>query len=205
MDLSKVPSWLFSIALLFLVSFVIFLYWSDTHFEIGGESIGFKKVAEYTPTQLPIGSIIALHSQNGDLPSGWVECNGQKLVDVNSTLNDTVIPNLNGSDGDGRYLRGTTGTTGVLQNPTKHPYVWATGNSKVGEPSSHNLYYPSVKQSVEDADYVYHTPKAYRDWKVSTVTGRTITGGDDPAKGHDEQYFYSRPSSMTVRWIMRVK
>lgn len=31
-----------------------------------------------------------------DLPSGWVECNGQTLNDKNSLLNGVVIPNLNG-------------------------------------------------------------------------------------------------------------
>ncbi|RZM12944.1 MAG: hypothetical protein EOO88_45000, partial [Pedobacter sp.] len=40
----------------------------------------------------------------GGTPTGWVECNGQTLIDATSTLNNKVIPNLNNDS----YLAGTT-------------------------------------------------------------------------------------------------
>ena len=208
MDISKIPSWLLSIAIALFVAFVIFLYVSDNHFYIGEQPIGFKKVELQIPTKLPVGSIIAWHtndSKGGQLPVGWVECNGQKITDAESVFKESTIPRLNEPKGMGRYLRGTTEKTGVTQASTKHPYVWGTGTPTQGLPSSHNLYYPSVRQPVENADYIHRTPKTQQDWKVSSVNGKVITGGNDPTKGHAEQYYTSRPNSVTVRWIMRIK
>ena len=63
---------------------------------------------------VPVGTILSFaKSLTGvpTLPNSFVECNGQTLVDANSTLNGTVIPDLNG---DNRFLRGnaTSGGTG---------------------------------------------------------------------------------------------
>lgn len=57
----------------------------------------------------------------GNLPVGWVECNGQTLNDPQSPVNGQTIPNLNASGGGTkRYLRGSTtsGTTGGADTVT---------------------------------------------------------------------------------------
>jgi hypothetical protein len=65
----------------------------------------------------PIGGVIAWlksFTNTPSLPDGWVECNGQALSDSSSVYNGQTIPNLNGSSGIQRFLRGSTtsGTTG---------------------------------------------------------------------------------------------
>jgi len=69
---------------------------------------------------VPVGTILSFaKSLTGvpTLPNSFVECNGQTLVDANSTLNGTVIPDLNG---DNRFLRGnaTSGGTGGSETHT---------------------------------------------------------------------------------------
>lgn len=80
-------------------------------------------IDEVTP---PIGAVVAwLKSFTGvpaTLPTGWVECNGQALSDADSPLNGQTIPDLNGSSGTERFLRGqtTSGGTGGSETHT-HP------------------------------------------------------------------------------------
>ena len=57
--------------------------------------------------EVPIGVILPWHNnmQNvPNLPSGWVECNGEVINDVDSLLHGQNTPNLN--QFDGRFLRG---------------------------------------------------------------------------------------------------
>jgi len=63
---------------------------------------------------VPVGGIIPWlksFTNTPTIPTGWVECSGQTLVDVSSVYNGEVIPDLNG---DNRFLRGdsTSGGTG---------------------------------------------------------------------------------------------
>ena len=63
---------------------------------------------------VPIGAIIPfLKSLTGapDVPSGFVECNGQEISDVESPFNEVTIPDLNG---DGRVLYGNA-TSGSIK------------------------------------------------------------------------------------------
>ena len=81
--------------------------------QITSGSYAYKSVMT-EETIIPIGGIIAwVNNIPGmpSLPAGWVQCNGQTLVDPESPLNGQVIPDLNGEN---RFLRGNTvsGTTG---------------------------------------------------------------------------------------------
>lgn len=51
------------------------------------------------------------------LPSGFLECDGSIISDVNSPLNGETLPNINGS---GYIIKGgsTSGTTGAIQSGT---------------------------------------------------------------------------------------
>ncbi|MEI6209643.1 MAG: hypothetical protein WCP20_22905 [Desulfuromonadales bacterium] len=66
---------------------------------------------------VPVGSVMAwMKSPNVPaLSDGWVECNGQKLIDTESPLNNQFLPNLNGEN---RFLRGNSasGTSGGSDN-----------------------------------------------------------------------------------------
>lgn len=104
------------------------------------------KAVEVEQTIIPVGSIIAWAKSIPsvpELPEGWVECNGQALSDPESPLNGQVIPDLNGSTGTQRFLRGSTasGATGgteahkhIISNPNKYANIasanpgWAAGS-----------------------------------------------------------------------------
>lgn len=47
------------------------------------------------------------------IPDGWVECNGQTLDDDESVYDGLVIPDLNGSSGTERFLRGQISSGGI--------------------------------------------------------------------------------------------
>lgn len=66
---------------------------------------------------VPIGAIVAwAKSISAGVPPllpSFVECNGQVLVDGDSPLNGATIPDLNGSSGAQRFLRGNTSSGGT--------------------------------------------------------------------------------------------
>jgi hypothetical protein len=65
---------------------------------------------------VPIGGILPFHKSLSGVPSlpvNFVECNGQTLSDGASPLNGQVIPDLNGSSGSKRFLRGATTSGGT--------------------------------------------------------------------------------------------
>ena len=81
---------------------------------------------------VPIGTILSFaKSLTGvpTLPNSFVECNGQTLVDANSTLNGTVIPDLNG---DNRFLRGNS-TSGGTGGSDTMAHTHTTGASSSNE------------------------------------------------------------------------
>lgn len=88
----------------------------------------------------PLGVVMAwLKSFTGipALPDGWVECNGQVLSDIDSPFNGQTIPDLNGSSGTNRFLRGSTtsGTTGGSEEHTHNVTIpnGTKGNSGYAE------------------------------------------------------------------------
>jgi len=89
---------------------------------------------------VPIGGVIPwLKSLTGvySYGEGWVECNGQTLVDPLSSLNGQTIPNLNGNN---NFLRGNStsgGTGGSATANHRHtaPVLWYAGDSSFRLPS----------------------------------------------------------------------
>lgn len=64
----------------------------------------------------PIGSVVSWlknFTNTPALPEGWIECNGQTISDSESPFDGQVAPDLNGSSGTQRFLRGST-TTGSI-------------------------------------------------------------------------------------------
>jgi hypothetical protein len=103
-----------------------------TTVKIADNNVTYTKLASLVQNMFPpVGSIMSwAKSITGvpALPSGWVECNGQTLSDVDSPLNGQVIPNLN--DGDflyGASASGATKTENYLPGHTHNVPVFASG------------------------------------------------------------------------------
>ena len=133
----------------------------------------------------PIGSMVAwLKNLAGtpSLPTGWVECNGQTLSDVNSPYNGQVIPNLNGGN---RFLRGnaTSGATGGSAGTIAYLY-------KVGAAFS-NYAFPIWTDGDGGPMYASDPGQA--------------SLGDVPVVRSRTDYFPTIPPYYNVVWIMRIK
>lgn len=130
---------------------------------------------------VPIGSIIAWHkSFTGTpiLPDGWLECNGQPVNDMGSPYYGQALPNLNG---EGRFLRGSA-TSGAQQADAfqghRHSII-AWGNVA----GSH---------CQEGSGFTIN----------STIVGDSITDG---VNGTPRTANETRPTNMSVVWIIRIK
>lgn len=181
--------------------------------------------------QTPVGGFGFWHktlmaSLGYSLPFGWVECNGQTLSDTQSILNGQVIPNLNVGNGTGRFLRGTTGTTGVAQaNQNKtHNHVIS-----ISDPGHAHAPGSLVADAVGDHAHLFHFDTdthgsgGTNNWKdgggtakstdgagahghsisgstAAAGTGISASSGAGSADGSE-----ARPDSFTVCIIMRVK
>ena len=91
----------------------------------------FGYVGENSMGSVPIGAVIAWHKgllsgASTNLPTGWIECNGQMNLIPGSVFGGKATPNLNeeiSAGIDGRFLRGTSpGGGGTMQDDaTKLP------------------------------------------------------------------------------------
>jgi hypothetical protein len=116
---------------------------------------------------VPVGGVVAWmksFTNTPALPDGFVEGNGQTLSDSDSVYNGQTIPNLNGSGGTKRFLRGSTtsGTTGGSEththcysgtacsappNQTVSPGATGTPVTAAGPSHSHTVCYGGVTQA----------------------------------------------------------
>jgi microcystin-dependent protein len=140
----------------------------------------------------PIGSVVAWlksYANTPALPSGWVECNGQTLSDVDSVFTGQAIPNLNGAN---RFLRGnsTSGGTGGA----------ATVQLTIAQMPSHShdihtVEYPGTSGDSTNIFTKNNTPEN------EIVTSIPEGGGDNNwGEAHE-----NLPPYYNVVWIMRVK
>ena len=135
----------------------------------------------------PLGSIIAwLKSFTSvpSLPDGWVECNGQALSDADSPFNGETIPDLNGSSGDQRFLRGSTssGTTG-------------------GE-DTHTLTEAEMPAHTHVIQGTGAAGSGYNGFQWNTDNENNDGATDSTGSGDAHE---NRPPFYEVVWIMRVK
>lgn len=97
----------------------------------------------------PIGVVVAWlksYANTPALPEGWVECNGQTLSDSDSVYDGQTIPDLNGSSGTNRFLRGSTtsGSTGGTETHTHDFPTYVSGGGLSGaSPAKENITNPS--------------------------------------------------------------
>ncbi|MEE8058332.1 MAG: DUF6519 domain-containing protein [Pseudomonadales bacterium] len=131
---------------------------------------------------VPIGTIQAWHKGLAGvpaLPEGWVECDGQTLSDVESPLDGSQIPNLNG---DSRFLRGSD-HSGDLQGDEfrSHAHSGVMKTPPSGTPAVYGA-------QIYESGHAHHG------------TGNNISTGTDAAGGPE-----TRPKNMSVVYIIRVK
>ncbi|HNR31689.1 MAG TPA: hypothetical protein PKI11_12445 [Candidatus Hydrogenedentes bacterium] len=133
----------------------------------------------------PIGTIVGWHknlSGTPALPGTWVQCNGQVINDAGSPYNGQTAPSLNGT---GRFLRGSA-TSGTLQDHQLQDHQHAfteTGANR--PPDSGTVFYV---QTLPSPGFWYNS--------TTLNTSNPITGN------HGSE---TRPSNMSVTWIMRIK
>ncbi len=153
---------------------------------------GRLTTAESAITKIaPIGTILAWHKNMPGiptLPAGWVECNGQTLVDPASPLDGQVIVNLNGT---GRFLRG----------------AFASGTLQADAFQGHHHNLDSLGRSVLQLIAVGGTNVAPDG--VGGVIGNFVTATAGPvadgSNGLPRLDNETRPTNMSVVWIMRVR
>jgi len=84
--------------------------------------------------KVPVGGVTAWlksYTNTPALSSDYVECNGQVLDDGDSIYDTQTIPNLNGSGGTKRFLRGST-TSGSTSGSFAHVHTFNAGACPCG-------------------------------------------------------------------------
>ena len=94
--------------------------------------ISNKKYVDDKFGYAPIGGIIAWHkdfTNTPNLPSGWLECNGQTVSDSASPYNGQALPDMNGNDPTNkRFILGdSTAESGATGGNDIHTHTF-TGN-----------------------------------------------------------------------------
>lgn len=134
----------------------------------------------------PVGAVVPWLKSYTNTPSTlsefWAECNGQTLNDPDSPYDGQTLPDLNGSGGTQRFLRGST-SSGTTGGEDEHTLTVDEMPSH-----SHNIY--------GDQSSSHTTTVSY---KADDANAKPTdeTGGDEP---HN-----NLPSYYEVVFIMRVK
>ncbi len=142
---------------------------------------------------LALGTIMAWHRDFAgapEVPEGWVECNGQVLDDPDSPYDGLVIPNLNG---EGRFLRGGD-SSGTMQDDQFQGHRHFRVPEGIHEAFLHPT--PSGVHSMAAGGGT-----SYNGAGAGTVTGDPVDGTQGPIRQGSE----TRPTNMSVVWIMKVK
>lgn len=134
----------------------------------------------------PIGSImpwLKSYTNTPALPGGWVECNGQVLVDAESVYNGQTIPDLNG---DNRFLRGNATSGGAGGSATQTASL--ANGPHAGSSNPDTWVGDSINSAGELHAYNTSGTTSYFQAKKSSTASFSIL-----------------PPYYNVVWIMRVK
>jgi hypothetical protein len=160
---------------------------------------------------VPVGTIVGWHKNLSGipaLPGTWVQCSGGTVNDAQSPINNQPIPNLNG----GRFLRGS-GTSGVFQDDQMQGHIHNTntvrpnillGNQQpapnqgwwAGDVLNRNGGLAQWTQNAGGLQSIFR-----QDEHNHTITPPVNDGSNGNPRFGSE----TRPSNMSVTWIMRIK
>ncbi|MCP4137997.1 MAG: hypothetical protein GY754_43945 [bacterium] len=134
---------------------------------------------------VPVGAVIAWHKSFSGvpaMPSNFVECDGSVISDADSTLNGQTLPDLNG---EGRFLRGAS-SSGTLQDDQVQDHT-------------HNI---PVWQRDDQKVFTSLGGMTSWGWQAdgSNNTTRPSNGASGAQTGSE-----TRPTNMSVVWVMRIK
>ncbi len=141
-------------------------------------------------SHLPVGTILAWHKSlagTPQLPDGWVECNGQVLIDPQSIYNGETMPDLNNPketwNTKGAFLRGDT-TSGTFEDDQFEDHTHYLRGRSTGPIFNGPPYYADLGNGFANFEAVYTGVDEVKDGRTGTET---------------------RPVNMTVVWIMKVR
>lgn len=206
---------------------------SEIQTQLNGLYVPIGSVVAWFPTTVASGSDASLTT----LPANYVECLGQVLNDAASPLNGKTMPSLNG-----RYLIGTTSTTGVslgantrtltVADMPSTPISAVTGTGGGFTPAGtvtivkdglhrHNLEQEaaSLWEDINDefggngyngdADRIETMNSAGAHVHDATFSGNALPTHTHTASlvinANNATAIDTRPKSVGVRWIIRVK
>jgi len=132
---------------------------------------------------VPVGGVIPWLSNLAgvpNLPVGWMLCDGSTVADALSSMNGTVIPDLNG---DNRFLRGadTAGGTGGSET---HVHNWLHDSDDSYNAAGNNLALVTFE---------------------ATTAGTTTTIDLDNESAKYTNSISTLPTYMDVVWIIRIR
>lgn len=149
-------------------------------------------------SHLPVGTIIAWHKSltgTPNLPEGWVECNGQTLVDPQSPYNGETMPDLNNPQNswndNGSFLRGGAGS-GVFEADQFQGHYH--------QMSPHTATTGSLVGFTDHFKYGHH-----QDGHVFPNSGWVRDAISDGPNGTPRTGSETRPANMTVVWIIKIR
>lgn len=149
----------------------------------------------------PIGTIAAWHKSLPGVPAlsaEWAECNGQVINDPTSPLHNQALPNLNGQ---ARFLRGGT-SSGSLQDDQLQVH------SHTDRGHQHVFHRPPYGDGeLQNSNQIRGTVSTYYFTRYSDTgvgyadLGPPVSFEAAPMRTGAE----TRPTNMSVVWIMRIK
>ncbi|MCP4137994.1 MAG: hypothetical protein GY754_43930 [bacterium] len=155
------------------------------------ENAALKTSKAPVESTVPVGAIVAWHKSLSGIPAlaaNFVECNGSVISDAESPLNGQILPNLNYANG--RFLRGGS-FSGDLQNDQIQEH---THNIPVWFRAGQTIF----SQDNNFHSWGWQTGGDNNDTRPSNgVTGARVATGTEI----DE----TRPTNMSVVWVMRIK
>lgn len=175
-------------------------------FTAGNAAVASEVNANFTylnNISVPIGGIIAWHQDLTGVPalpgSGeWVKCDGQTLSDANSPMNGQVIPNLNGNG----LGANSPGHTAKVQMFLRGGTTSGTGQQDAFQGHWHQIDYHTAG-GVSGSIGAAGADTAFASFSTSRV--RAGNAFSDSSNGTPRTASETRPSNMSVVWIMRVK
>ncbi|MCP4216372.1 MAG: tail fiber protein, partial [bacterium] len=160
-----------------------------------------SEVASLKEVSAPVGSIQAWDKNlvgTPEIPAGWVECDGQVVSDADSVYDGLAVPDLNSG---GRFLRG-----GAVSGDWENDATAVNGLGIVaGGAHSHSIdeevrylgtwddYNTSVNNKIQAGKGALHY-----DYSMTTNSA----GSHSHSLSGDSE---TRPTNMSVVWIMRIK
>ncbi|MCP4129741.1 MAG: hypothetical protein GY754_01875 [bacterium] len=166
----------------------------------------------------PVGSIQAWHKtldESLEIPAGWVECNGQVVNDTESDYDGLTVPDLNG---EGRFLRGGAVSGELEEDATAVNGLGAdSGGSHAHSITEyyqiplHGTYSFTYRSGEEGNPGSTTTPSGNKNGLAYTNIGdqglyytmtTNTTGSHSHSLTGDTE---TRPSNMSVVWIIRIK